>query len=176
MAIVHLRYFGPNTILSWLLSSSSAATSYHTTQTRQRRFALLMKEIRQKSLGCCFNCETFRLKSLCAFSPKFARSDAVHRRGNRWTDGDRCQGTTMCVARKWVPRRARGEGRARPPLRQRPTSPRRRRRPRPHSRYQRGACRGALGRCVMGTCCTAYGLSRDARARRRGAHVSYSGR
>ena len=35
---------------------------------------------------------------------------------------------------------------------------------------------GALGRCVMGTCCTAYGLSRGARARRRGAHVSYSGR
>ena len=47
---------------------------------------------------------------------------------------------------------------------------------RPHSRYQRGACRGALGRCVIGTCCTAYGLSRGARARRRGAHVSYSGR
>ena len=136
----------------------------------------MMKEIRQKSLGCGFNCENFRLNSLCTFSPKFARSDAVHRRGNRWTDGDRCQGTTMCVARKWVPRRARGEGRARPPLRQRPTSPRRRRRPRPHSRYQRGACRGALGRCVMGTCCTAYGLSRGARARRRGAHVSYSGR
>ena len=121
-------------------------------------------------------CETFRLKRVCKLSPKFARSDAVHRRGNRWTDGDRCHGTTLCVARKWVPRRARGEESARPPLRQHPTPPRRRRRPRPHSRYQRGACRGALGRCVMGTCCTAYGLSRGARARRRGAHVSYSGR
>ena len=42
---------------------------------------------------CGFNCKAFRLKSLCTFSPKFARSDAVHRRGNRWTDGDRCQGT-----------------------------------------------------------------------------------
>ena len=51
---------------------------------------------------------------------------------------------TLCVARKWAPRRARGKGRARHPLRQHPTPPRRRRRPRPHSRYQRGACRGAL--------------------------------
>ena len=43
----------------------------------------------------------------------------------------------QCIAWKWVPRRARGEGRARPPLRQHPTPPRRRRHPHPHSRYHR---------------------------------------
>jgi len=131
-----------------------------------------MKEIiRQKSLGCGFNFETFTDKNACAnflqnsHAPTrwFTTRKPMDRRGPSCAD----MGTMT---------RARGEGRARPPLRQHPTPPRRRRRPRPHSRYQRGACRGALGRCVMGTCCTAYGLSRGARARRRGAHVSYSGR
>ena len=74
---------------------------------------------------------------MCTFSQKIARSGAVHRRGNRWTDGPMLEGCPLCVARKWVPRRARGEGRARPPPLQHPTPPRRRRRPRPHSRYQR---------------------------------------
>ena len=97
----------------------------------------MMKKIMTKSLGCGFNCETFRLKSHCTFSPKFARSDAVHRRGNRGPMGTDARVRTLCVARKWVPRRARGKGRARPPLRQHPTPPRRRRRPRPHSRYHR---------------------------------------
>jgi len=74
---------------------------------------------------------------MCTFSQKIARSGAVHRRGNRWTDGPMLEGCPLCVARKWVPRRARGEGRARPPPLQHPTPPRRRRRPRPNSRNQR---------------------------------------
>ena len=79
-------------------------------------------------------CETFRRKRKCKISPKFARSDAVHRRGNRYGPmGTDARVRTLCVARKSVPLRARGEGRARLPLRQHPTPPRRRRRPRPHS-------------------------------------------
>ena len=54
-----------------------------------RRYDHMMKKIIEKSPGCGFNFKTFRLKSLRTFSPKFARSDAVHRRGDRWTDGNR---------------------------------------------------------------------------------------
>ena len=42
-----------------------------------------MKEIRQKSLGCCFDCETFKLKSLCAFSDHFHQNSHVP---TRFTD------------------------------------------------------------------------------------------
>ena len=58
-------------------------------------------------------CETFRRKRKCKISPKFARSDAVHRRGNRWTDGDRCQGThTVRCAEMGTTTRSGGGARA----------------------------------------------------------------
>jgi hypothetical protein len=93
-------------------------------------------------------CDTFRLKRMCTFSQKIARSGAVHRRGNHGPMGPMLDGCPLCVARKWVPRRARGEGRARPPPLQHPTPPRRRRRPRPNSRYQRHprSVRGGVAR------------------------------
>ena len=73
----------------------------------------LLKPSIEKSPRCGFNCKTFRLKSLCTFSPKFSRSDAVHRRGNRWTDGDRCQGThTVRCAEMGTTTRSGGGARA----------------------------------------------------------------
>ena len=54
-----------------------------------------MKEIiRQKSLGCGFNFETFTDKNACAnFLQNSHAPTRGSRRGNRWTDGDQCQGT-----------------------------------------------------------------------------------
>ena len=105
---------------------------------KKRQFvSMMMKKIRQKSQRVVLICDTFRLKCMYTFSPKICtlrRGSPTRKPMDRW---DRCWGCTLCVARKWAPRRARGEGRARPPLRQHPTPPRRRRRPRPHSRYQR---------------------------------------
>ena len=57
-----------------------------------------MKKIRQKSQRVVLICDTFRLKRMYTFSPKFARSDAVHRRGNRWTDGTDA-GVAHCALR-----------------------------------------------------------------------------